>query len=173
MEEPVISNESGTKKKEKLVSIKCGTTEVVVLPNTDNTEDNQGEIEEAEYLVPVEDQNKGHENLYDNDTEQRPLDDNPTSPACVDNGVEVVIDVDEDNNDREYSTPFDRETGKQPIDLRKYRYEELSRVYENCLEDRSYMDLSLQENEKETDEQSSTSKDDCPPSPGYINVRGS
>ncbi|XP_067040739.1 uncharacterized protein [Acropora muricata] len=175
LEEAFIYDESGTKKKEKLVSIKCETTEVVALPNTytDNTEDNLREIEEAEYLVPLEDQNEGQENLYDNATEQRPLDGNPTSPSCVENGEEVVIDVDKDNDEREYSTPFDKGTGKQPIDPTKYCYEGLSRVYENCSEDRSYMNLNLQENEKETDEQSSASKDDCPPSPGYVNVRGS
>ena len=186
LEEPVISNESGTKKKERLVSIKYETTEEVALPNKDNAEDYQGEIEEAEYLEPVEvytvmqpvltseckkidDQNEGQESIYDNDKKQKPLDGDPTSPPYVDSGVEVVIDVDEDNNEREYSTPFDKGTGKQPIDPRKYRYEGLSRVYENCHEDRSYMNLKL-EDEKTTDKQNNASKDECPPSPGYINV---
>lgn len=130
----------------------------------DDMEGNQAQNED-DYLVPVEMQNEiqpGTTSGRENSAEQRDAAD-----------AVVAMDLDEDNDDREYSTPFDKEMGKVPIDVQKYRYHQLDRMYENCIQGRVYMNLTVNNNKGEGGSETDA-KDgalgECPSSPNYINV---
>ncbi|XP_068720286.1 uncharacterized protein [Montipora capricornis] len=156
----------------------------------DDMEGNQAQVED-DYLVPVEMQNEiqpgttsGRENsaerreghaIYNKDDRERLVPSNTTTLERDAADADVAIDLDEDNDYREYSTPFDKEMGKVPIDVQKYHYHQLYRMYENCIQGRVYMNLTANNNERDKQRGSETDAKDgaleeCPSSPNYINV---
>ncbi|XP_068720288.1 uncharacterized protein [Montipora capricornis] len=188
LREDVTFNEYGMSVRGKTIDY-AGTGEDAEA-RRDDMEGNQAQVED-DYLVPVEMQNEiqpgttsGRENsaerreghaIYDNDGGERLVPSNTTTLERDAADADVAMDLDEDNDDREYSTPFDKEMGKVPIDVQKYCYHQLDRVYENCIQGRVYMNLTANNNEGDKQGGSETDAKDgaleeCPSSPNYINV---
>ncbi|XP_068701657.1 uncharacterized protein [Montipora foliosa] len=188
LREDVTFNEYGMSARSK--PIDYGGTGKGAEPRRDDMEGNQAQVED-DYLVPVEIQNEiqpgttsGRENsaerreghaIYNNQDKERLV---PSNTATLERDAadaDVAMDLDEDNDDREYSTPFDKEMGKVPIDVQKYHYHQLDRMYENCIQGRVYMNLTANNNKGDKQGGSETDAKDrdleeCPSSPNYINV---
>ena len=165
LREDVTFNEYGMSARSKTTTDYGGTGEDAEA-RRDDMEGNQAQNED-DYLVPVEMQNEiqpGTISGRENSAEQRDGAD-----------ADVAMDLDEDNDDREYSTPFDKIMGKVPIDVQKYRYHQLDRMYENCIQGRVYMNLTANNNKGDKQGGSETDAKDgaleeCPSSPNYIYV---